>query len=201
MFIDRRYKVQGITPAFWLDETEVTSGGANFVLDGGVFQIQSRASNFGAFTASPFKIELGAKTDSLSIKNAGSTNAMVGIGKAPGAVTYPLHMASGAHVTIGGVWTDASSRELKQDIKELNAQEAMDTFMRLTPVTYQYKAEPDEDHVGFIAEDVPDLVATNDRKSLSPMDIVATLTKVVQEQQKMIEDLTKKMETLEKANQ
>ena len=37
--------------------------------------------------------------------------------------------------------------------------------------------------MGFIAEDVPDLVATKDRKGLSPMDIVAVLTKVLQEQQ------------------
>jgi hypothetical protein len=36
--------------------------------------------------------------------------------------------------------------------------------------------------VGFIAEDVPDLVATNDHKSLSPMDIVAVLTTVTKEQ-------------------
>jgi len=41
--------------------------------------------------------------------------------------------------------------------------------------------------VGFIAEDVPDLVATKDRKALSPMDIVAVLTRVVQEQQKTVE--------------
>jgi hypothetical protein len=40
--------------------------------------------------------------------------------------------------------------------------------------------------VGFIAEDVPALVARKDRKSLSPMDIVAVLTKVVQEQKQTI---------------
>jgi hypothetical protein len=39
--------------------------------------------------------------------------------------------------------------------------------------------------LGFIAEEVPDLVAMNDRKSLSTMDIVAVLTKVVKEQQKL----------------
>ena len=38
-------------------------------------------------------------------------------------------------------------------------------------------------HVGFIAEDVPDLVASEDRKGLSAMDVVAVLTKVVQDQQ------------------
>jgi len=42
--------------------------------------------------------------------------------------------------------------------------------------------------VGFATQtwDVPDLVATSDRKGLSPMDIVAVLTKVVQEQQRVI---------------
>ena len=43
--------------------------------------------------------------------------------------------------------------------------------------------------VGFIAEDVPDLVATKDRKSLSPMDLTAVLTKVVQGQQGLLQEL------------
>ena len=42
---------------------------------------------------------------------------------------------------------------------------------------------------GFIAEDVPELLANKDRNGLSPMDIVAVLTKVVQEQQKKLEAL------------
>ncbi|MBC8115869.1 MAG: hypothetical protein H7062_15900, partial [Candidatus Saccharimonas sp.] len=52
----------------------------------------------------------------------------------------------------------------------------------LQPVGYRYKSELDERYVGFIAEDVPELVATNDRKGLAPMDIVAVLTRVVQDQ-------------------
>ncbi len=46
--------------------------------------------------------------------------------------------------------------------------------------------DKDDEYVGFIAEDVPDLVATKDRKGLAPMDLTAVLTKVVQEQQKML---------------
>jgi hypothetical protein len=57
----------------------------------------------------------------------------------------------------------------------------------LSPVTFTYRLAPSEQHVGFIAEDVPDLVATPDRTGLSPMDIVAVLTRVVQDQQKAIE--------------
>ena len=52
-----------------------------------------------------------------------------------------------------------------------------------------YVAEKEEEYVGFIAEEVPELVATKDRKALSPMDIMAVLTMVVQEQQKQIEEL------------
>ena len=40
--------------------------------------------------------------------------------------TFPLHMASGAHVTEGGVWTNASSRALKTRIKDLPEPEALD---------------------------------------------------------------------------
>jgi hypothetical protein len=63
---------------------------------------------------------------------------------------------------------------------------------------YSYKADRTERHVGFIAEEVPDLVATKDRKSLSPMDIVAVLTKVVQEQNKTIETQNARISNLER---
>ncbi len=44
------------------------------------------------------------------------------------------------------------------------------------------------------ADHVPDLVATNDRKGLVAMDIVAVLTKVVQTQQEQINDLRETIE-------
>lgn len=118
----------------------------------------------------------------------------VGFGITP---TFPLHMASGAHVTVGGVWTNASSRAYKENIQELSAEKAIETVKNLSPVVYNYKSEPDHTYVGFIAEDVPGLVAMQDRKSLSPMDVVAVLTKVVQEQTKTIEALSAKIDKLE----
>lgn len=79
--------------------------------------------------------------------------------------------------------TRRAGRSLKDQIAELPASRALDAFARLQPVTFVYKANPSEAHVGFIAEDVPDLVATQDRQSLAAMDIVAVLTKVAQEQE------------------
>jgi hypothetical protein len=110
----------------------------------------------------------------------------VGIGK-----TNPTHLldvgASGAYCN-GGTWVDGSSRAVKQGIADLPARVAAEVISQLQPVTFAYRTDPSEQHVGFIAEDVPELVATGNRTGLSPMDIVAVLTRVVQEQQTTIAD-------------
>jgi hypothetical protein len=102
--------------------------------------------------------------------------------------THPIQTGAGAYVTTGGVWTNASSRAVKKDIRPLPAHDAAQALAGLEPVTFKYKVN-NESHVGFIAEDVPDLVASGDRKGLSTMDIVAVLTKVVQQQQKEMDAL------------
>ena len=111
----------------------------------------------------------------------------VGIGVA--RPVNPLELANGAHVTAGGVWTNASSRERKENIETLSLEDALDTLNELEPVQFNYKNDRAEGHVGFIAEDVPDLVAMQDRDGLSAMDVVAVLTRIVQEQQRRIDEL------------
>ncbi len=108
---------------------------------------------------------------------------------------HPLEMAGGAYCD-GGSWVNASSRTLKQDIKEISYEDALQTAMKLKPVNFRYKKSPAEEHLGFIAEDVPEMVAVNSRKGLETMDFVAVLTKVVQEQQKAIANLQREIEML-----
>jgi len=184
------YLSQSGSPGLWLDETGQGNKSAFFVLDDKWFQIQRRGQGFGAYEASPVFINIDAPSLSLYV----APNGYVGLGV---FANYPLHMASGAHVTAGGVWTNASSREYKQDIKSLTGDEAAETLTALQPVQFSYKADPKEKHVGFIAEDVPDLVASTDRKGMSAMDVVAVLTKVVQDQQKTIVELSRKVAALE----
>lgn len=109
-----------------------------------------------------------------------------------------LQMDSGAHITAGGVFTDASSREYKTGIESISFEEAKLALENLNPVRFQYKEQLGEEYLGFIAEDVPDLVATADRKGLSSMDIVAVLVKVNQEQQDRISNLEAEMEDLKR---
>ncbi|NEP68638.1 MULTISPECIES: tail fiber domain-containing protein [unclassified Moorena] len=122
-----------------------------------------------------------------------------------GKTSYAGYFEGNVHVnghltyrTIGQV----SSRELKENINTLAIEDAIETLEGLNPVQFSYKKDHQkETHIGFIAEDVPDLVASHDRKTLSPMDIVAVLTKVVKEQNNTISLLMEKVQTLEQKSQ
>lgn len=138
----------------------------------------------------PFIIKASAPYNTLVLDSTGR----IGMGVA--APLYQIHHSSGARLD-AGTWFNASSRELKQDIHDLDGKAALETVKALQPVTFEYKANPSEMNVGFIAEDVPDLVATIDHKALSPMDIAAVLTKVVQQQQRTIEELQVRVKELE----
>ncbi len=119
----------------------------------------------------------------------------VGIGVA--RPTQPLQLANGAHVSAGGVWTNSSSRERKENIRTLSLREAEAALGQLEPIHFMYKGDDSEAYVGFVAEDVPALVATADRRGLGTMDIVAVLTKVIQEQQRRIEALESRLDGMQ----
>ena len=111
-----------------------------------------------------------------------------------------LILGNGASNT-GGQWLDASSRKYKENIQTLDSKTAMEAFHKLKPVTYNYKTNKAEPIVGFIAEDVPDVVATNKRDALSALEMVALLTKVVQVQDEKLESEKKKIKKLEIQNE
>jgi hypothetical protein len=91
----------------------------------------------------------------------------------------------------GNSFLDASSRTLKQDIRPLMPDAAKDALAGLEPVTFAYTGASGDPRVGFVAEDVPELVATPGRQTLSALEIVAVLTKVVQEQQRTVQEQQK----------
>ena len=142
----------------------------------------------------------GAPTNAVTIDDdIGTGESGVGINRAD--ADHPLHVGStaangnGAHVTAAGIWTDGSSRVNKTDIVDLAAEAAVNALQELTPVTYRGKQDSSrEQYAGFIAEDVPELVATADRKGVAAIEIVAVVTKVVQEQQATIQEQVKTIE-------
>ncbi|MFH2123101.1 MAG: tail fiber domain-containing protein [Pseudomonadota bacterium] len=154
----------------------------------------------------PFRIQPGTPSNTLNLKSDGN----VGMGTwSPTASLHILESDTGqatlvrVATTTADIFTVAasgdaylrgnlelgSSRSIKQNIHAVTGEEAMAALVKLEPVHFQYRSSPDVNSVGFIAEDVPDIVATEGRKSVRPMDIVAVLTRVVQEQQQSIEQL------------
>ncbi|MDX1478287.1 MAG: tail fiber domain-containing protein, partial [Saprospiraceae bacterium] len=69
--------------------------------------------------------------------------------------THPLEMASGAHVTAGGVWTNASDIARKSDIRPLSY--GLSDVMQLRPVTYRYLADGSPS-LGFVAQDMEQII-------------------------------------------
>jgi hypothetical protein len=162
------------TPGFPM-EMKKTGANASIVVDrtdGATNYINATDAygNFGTVTAHPLRLV----TNSQWRMRLDSDNS--------------LTMKSGATCTAAGVWTNASSRNLKENIQSLSASEAGVALDALDPVKYNYKTDREDGYVGFIAEDVPELVASKDRRGMSSMDVVAVLTKVLQEQKRMNEE-------------
>lgn len=148
-------------------------------------------------------VNIGAQSDHELRFVAGNGAGAGGDKKMAIDSTGSITMFNGGATTGGtydattGTWVSGSSRSYKENIADLTAKAALAAFSKLKPVTFNFK-KSDEGKVGFIAEDVPELVAENSRKGLSALDFIAVLTKVVQEQQKTISDLEERLEKVEK---
>ena len=81
------------------------------------------------------------------------SNGYVGIGTTTNALG-PLAMNSGAFVTTGGVWTNASSRDLKENFTFIDPFEALEKIMQVPITRWNYKNEDaSTTHIGPVAQD------------------------------------------------
>ena len=114
---------------------------------------------------------------------------------------YALTVADNMHVTTTGVVeadvVAPSSRSIKRNISNLDPDTALQNFNQLVPVEFEYLTAPGK-RMGFIAEDVPSVFSSENHEAIGTMDIVAVLTKVVQEQQKLLDDALRRIAELEK---
>jgi hypothetical protein len=127
-----------------------------------------------------------------------------GFGVAPGAAAIRVGTGSsngnGATLTLGGIWTNASDRNKKHDIK--NIEYGLKEVMKLRPVTYKLNESNHQD-IGFIAQEVkqvlPEIVYGKEgQMTMSYGQITSVLTKAIQEQQQMINQLKQMIESQQK---
>ena len=104
-----------------------------------------------------------------------------------------------ASLSNAGAWTNASDIAYKKDI--VDTQYGLETIKALQPRDYKLK-ETNEADTGFIAQELETLlpqfvVGEDGSKTLNYGQLTAVLTKAIQEQQTIIEDLKTRIETLE----
>lgn len=105
---------------------------------------------------------------------------------------------NGAFLTIGGTWTNTSSRLKKEDFSDLNGLELLQKIQQMPIQKWKYKGT-NEYHIGPVAEDFYKLFGLGtDDKGISTVDPSGIALAAIQEQQRIIEQLLKRIEALEK---
>jgi hypothetical protein len=85
-----------------------------------------------------------------------------------------LYSSKGAFLSSTGVWTNASSREYKEDIRPL--EDPLTLLRQIEVYRYRYRADHGDDgrtHVGVIAEELPEEVASVDGKGAPTGELIA----------------------------
>lgn len=170
-----------------LDINNATSTDGQFIPR---FQGRSGGQNAALITEGLIAMDVG--TNPVIVYNA--ARAAGGAVTTRPLVVYRNNNVPRVTITAGGTvlatsFNPVSSRTLKTKIVDLDSARASAALRQLTPVEFVYKNdEAAESRVGFIAEDVPEIVADQDRMSVPIMDVLALVTRVVKDQQITIDD-------------
>ena len=138
----------------------------------------------------------------------------------PNSSVYYNLFLDGNGTNIGGVrgdgsggvmYSTTSDRRLKQNIKTFD--KGLEIIAKMNPTTYQMKSNPTQEEIGFIAQELQEILPTvvggnpNDDVDESPMTVdygrmTPVIVAAVKEQQEIIESQQKLIEKLyEKLNQ
>ena len=104
------------------------------------------------------QIVYGASNDCMTFQTAQAerlridSQGRVGIGTNDPA--YPLHLASGAHCTVGGAWVNGSDQNRKENFERVDGRAVLEQVARLRITRWNYRAEDEAvRHLGPTAQD------------------------------------------------
>jgi len=104
----------------------------------------------------------------------------------------------------GSTWGSLSDKRFKKNI--IPIKHGLDSIMKLNPVNFDYSSEDSDNssRLGFIAQEVVKIIpesidaSNEDKLHLTQETFIPVLVKSIQEQQAMIEELKKQVESLKK---
>ena len=129
------------------------------------------ASNVLTNTTNGYGLQVNAPSGATNNYSAIFMGGNVGIGTATPTLG-PLQMASGAYVTTGGVWTNASDRKLKENFTPVDPVDVLNKIDTLPITQWNYKSENSSiKHIGPVAQDFHAIFGLgNDDTSISTID-------------------------------
>ena len=122
----------------------------------------------------------------------------------------PIDTSTGAHLSWGGTWTNASDVNLKENFEAVDGHSILEAVAHLPIQSWNYKSEDDEvRHLGPTAQDFQAAFGLGDSATaISTVDAdgvaltaIQALYRINQEQAAQIEALEARLATLEKARQ
>ena len=127
-------------------------------------------------------------------------------GTAGNAITWTTAMTldASSNLTVSGTITESSDKRLKENINSL--ENSLEKVLNLNGVSYNKIATPEKSEIGFIAQEVeeviPELVETDEdgMKSVSYARTVALLVEAMKDQQNIINSLNERIKLLEGRN-
>jgi hypothetical protein len=132
--------------------------------------------------------------DDISAKTAwssssGGTTSSLTIEAADGV--DPILHSSGAKLTVGGVWTNASDANLKENFQPVDGQQILDKVDALPITEWNYKTEPEETkHIGPTAQDFQQVFGVgSDGHSISTIDPSGIALAAIKELNKKVKEV------------
>ncbi len=131
---------------------------------------------------------------------SGSTTGTIRIQTGSAGTANPIEHSSGAHLTVGGTWTNASDKNAKENFSDVNGADLLEKIEDLAITQWNYKSEDESvTHIGPTAQDFKDLFGVGgDDKSISTVDPSGIALAAIKELNKQNQELANRNKELKK---
>jgi hypothetical protein len=162
----------------------------------------SLSSGMSGSTTATIRMQASPDSTVFDLGYSGSTTGTIRLQAGSSGTANPIEHSSGAHLTVGGVWTNASDEHLKENFKSVDGEELLEKIDELPIRQWNYKNESDDvTHIGPTAQDFQEAFGVgSDGKSISTIDPSGIALAAIKELNKQNQELKDQSRDLKEQN-